>query len=245
MTPAALSKALLEHGNMGLMERAYLHRATRERGAAEIKGREDIAADVIADIAWISERSVSVEVDLAAFTISGSRNGDPVSHRRHHWVQREGERIAHETIVSDDKRVFHPTIEHRPLGELSAGRGQLGLAPLQNHGPIVAKLDALWNGSQLNLIDTLYALDAAWLGQQHAGGDVAALKDWLASFFDRYPLRHFIVECVIETDGVLAVLWRCSAQGRDGVRMRFIMSSIFVLRDGKIACENTLIDRPL
>ena len=79
-------------GDCSVLAPAYLHRVMRERGSDMIKGREDVASDWAIIVANHPQCAVIVDLgDMAIIQI-----GDATYH---HWVRREGGRIAFEVLI--------------------------------------------------------------------------------------------------------------------------------------------------
>jgi hypothetical protein len=104
--------AALCAGDPTVLETAYLHRAHRERGSLYLKGREDIAADW-GCILGIGRR-YELLVDLGDAAMVRTPAGV-----WHHWVRREGSRIAREVLVAENGRGLSPSdvlVSERELG---------------------------------------------------------------------------------------------------------------------------------
>jgi hypothetical protein len=113
--------AALCAGDAAVIDRAYLHRAHRERGRVYLKGREDIAVDWGAVLG--AERQCEIVADLGDAAVI--RLGGRVWH---HWVRREADWIARELLVAEGGRGLGASdvlVSEREVRS-SAGSMQLG-----------------------------------------------------------------------------------------------------------------------
>jgi len=102
----------LSAGDPTVLETAYLHRAHRERGSLYLKGREDIAADWAAVLGI--DRRCEVLADLGDAAVVRTPTG-----LWHHWVRREGSRIARDVLVAEAGprlSTGHVLVSERELG---------------------------------------------------------------------------------------------------------------------------------
>lgn len=222
MRPAELERRL-RGGELGLIDRAYLHRALSESATGAVHSRAALKAGWIAALAEQPDSKVETVADLASMSASVVSTLDPsgqaVRFGVHRWIGREADWIVREVVVDDAARAGgglldaarriandHVLPDAPAIGELRSGAGQFSAGPaalLAGEPSPLARRAAdlwhrLWNGRELDLVTAL-APDpsAAAELRRFALGWLAALPDAVL-LFD---------EAVAEGD-VAALLWR-------------------------------------
>lgn len=243
-------RAAFGDGAFGQLEQAYLHRARRADSLGELVGRDALIASDIALAAQIGTAEVSA---FTTSTVTLTARG----FRQHRWIEREGERILHEWIVSDlilvaEERAARGELlgaaypAQPPLGELRSGRGQLSAGPTAaftgEPQALIDTLHRIWNGRCLDQLAALYSADGRWSGPGGKGGDADAARAWILGLLARLPDATLLFERVEAEADRVALLWRLFGH-IGGVRARLIGSSLLTLdEDGRIREDDTLID---
>jgi hypothetical protein len=242
---ADLERDWRERQALGRFTDSYLHRAVRETSIGHVHGRDALIADALRESTELPPQTVTIEADLGDMIAYRVESG-AASWRGHRWACREGGRIAAETLVEETgarcvaagsdatgtaRRLAASLPAHPPLGELSAGRGQLAPAaevPLPPGFPEAAKaaaqwLHRLWNGRELDLA-------------QETGLEARLLSQTLGAVL--------LVERGIAAGDRVAILWRLHGQHATnaGRRVKLIGSSLFTIEKGKVVADATLVD---
>lgn len=267
MIDAATLEMRMRSGQLGVIADAYLHRATRETTLAVLWGRDALLAAAVAEAAAFPDATTTLGFcadDLATFV----RQCGTHRWHGHRWLDREGERIVHETLIEDGRNLdlvadspaatSGLTPLHRPLGELRPGRGQFtaGDTAIVPPGwpeaarPVANALHRVWNGKAVDHIETLWHPDVVWAGPAGAGGGRGALAQWLMALFASLPDATLLFERAIVGDGTVAILWRLHGHHRGGHgfgpaagrRVRLIGSSVLRIEAGLIVADETVFD---
>jgi hypothetical protein len=242
---AELERDWRERRALGRFADAYLHRAVHETSIGHVHGRDALTADALRELAELPPQTVTIEADLGDMIAYRIESGAG-SWRGHRWARREGGRIAAEILVEETearcvaagsnaaeaaRKLAASIPAHHPLGELSAGRGQLAAAadvPLPPGFPEAAHaaaqwLHRLWNGRELDLAP-------------ESGLEARLLSQTLGAVL--------LVEQGIAAGDRVAILWRLHGQHatKPGRRLRLIGSSLFTVENGKIVADATLVD---
>lgn len=220
---AELEVRLRRDHAFGDLAQTYLHRAVREDALGFTIGRDAILAD------WTTQAraEITIQADLGDMIAYQVGTGKAVWFG-HRWVKREGDKIAHETLIENRGVMKIAPPSHAPLGELRAGRGQFdaGDTPILPvgfpvaAGPLATLLHKAWNGRAFDLYEA----------------------PWLVSLIKALPDATFYFERSIVAGDAIAILWRVHGHHRDGQRVRLIGSSVMTFIDGQITSDRTNID---
>jgi hypothetical protein len=242
-------------GAFGALADRYLHRAVVEDALGVTVGRDAIVAAAIATAAALEATGATVRHDgrsLGIVEIAGRRDAKAVTVREHRWSFLEGDLVVEDLLVADRAVLgldpvalgaVHPT--QPPLGELRSGEGQLWASPssghVGEHRELADALHQIWNGRRLDLIATLYAPTAKWVGPGRRTGGPDALRGWLTGLLARLPDATVVIDRSEVTGGRVAFLWRLFGHIA-GRRARLIGSTLLTLEGGRVVADDTLID---
>jgi nuclear transport factor 2 (NTF2) superfamily protein len=239
---ASMLSAVYETHDIASMREAYLHRGVRNHGGQRHFGRDAIINETLDDFRGLGSARFSIENDLGTFVGTRWAHEDGTFTRRHYWPVFEDGLVAQETIVDNASYRPAPVRTHCLLGELDAGRGQLGPKALQGFSHSARMLDQLWNGRDLSVLTKAYHEDATYQGPKNAG-DRDKLKAWRLAQLTDYPHAHLVFEREVQIGDHIALLWQWSRISKSGVHDRVTGSTLLTLKDHKIAHEETLIDK--
>lgn len=246
-----------------------LHRVHRTDSLEWLRGRDSVELSDLRDRALLaSVETESETIDRLDVTLFHSPGGQ---WSRHLWSRLELDAVVAQTLVEDCGgrsvavgRDFETEAvalageyhNHRPLGELRAGSGQIGAGAAATLPPglpsaIIPLADAMhrvWNGRDPDQLSPLWAENVAWSGPDGANGDRAQFGDWIAGLLSRCHDSVLLFDDAVVSGDRAALLWRfhgdhaARSRADTGGRIRLIGSTLVRFADGMIVEDQTLID---